>query len=175
MGDIVNFSIREVMVEDAYEYAACHIACWRAAYNGIIPDDFLDKMASELDQRAESCRQTIISPGGYKQFYAEHDGKMVGRLIFSKSRDEDMPDAGEIGAIYLLEEYWGKGLGLRMMDFAIGMLKRDGHNKFIVWVLEENHRARRFYEKYGFSFDGTMKEITIGKPLIEIRYVKTLV
>jgi RimJ/RimL family protein N-acetyltransferase len=39
-------------------------------------------------------------------------------------------------------------------------------------VLEENINARKFYEKLGFEHDGTIKEISIGKPLNEYRYIK---
>lgn len=162
--------IRKVLPEDAYEYAACHIACWRSAYRGIITDEYLDSMSAEQEQRAERCRQLLNEPGDNEFYYAELDGKMIGRLVICKSRDEDKPDAGEIGAIYLLDAFWGKGYGRQMMDYAISALKRRGYQEIIVWVLEENHRARRFYEKCGFLFDGTKKEIEIDKPLVEIRY-----
>lgn len=57
------------------------------------------------------------------------------------------------------------------MDFALGELRRAGYREVIIWVLAENTRARLFYEKYGFTHDGAEKEISIGKTLIEIRYV----
>ena len=58
-----------------------------------------------------------------------------------------------------------------MMDYAIDKLKCMEYNEIILWVLEENDRARRFYEKCNFVFDGTKREIEIGKVLIKIRYV----
>ena len=58
-----------------------------------------------------------------------------------------------------------------MMNYAVDMLKSKGYSEIILWTLEENNRAKRFYEKYGFIFDGSKKEIKIGKSLIEIRYV----
>ena len=95
---------------------------------------------------------------------------MIGRLIICKSRDKDKPDAGEIVSIYLLEEFWDKGYGRQMMDYAIGELKHMGCHEIVVWVLEKNKRARRFYEKCGFVPDGAKKEINVDTPLIEMRY-----
>ncbi|MCL1873661.1 MAG: GNAT family N-acetyltransferase [Clostridiales bacterium] len=162
----MSITIRKVLPEEAYEYTVCHIACWQSAYKGIMPDEYLDHMPAEQGDRTESCRQTLCSPGEYDFFCAVHGGRMVGRLIICKSRDEDKPKAGEIAAIYLLEEFWGEGYGRQMMDYAIKMLNSRGYQEIIIWVLEENKRARRFYEKYGFRFDGAKKEIKIDKPLV---------
>ena len=101
----------------------------------------------------------------------EHNGNIIGRLVKNKSRDEDKADAGEISAMYLLSEYWDKGYGREMMDFSLSELKRMGHNEVILWVLEANSRARLFYEKCGFTFDGTLKEINIDNLHTHMRYV----
>ena len=168
---ITSIIIRRVLPDEAYEYAACHIACWRAAYKGIVPDLYLDSMLAEQEQRTEKCRQQLCNPDGYEFYCAVSDNKMVGRLILSKSRDEDKPDAGEIAAIYLRREYWDKGYGRQMMNYSISALKRMDYHEIILWVLEKNSRARRFYEKCGFTHDGTKKEVLIGRLLTEIRYV----
>jgi len=163
--------IRKVTEEDARAYVACHIACWQAAYRGIIPDSYLDAMPEDLDERTETFRRSLKDPGVYKYYCVESEGEIVGRLIFCKSRDTDRPDVGEVGAIYLLPAFWDTGLGRRMMDFALENLRQMGFSTFIVWVLEENTRARRFYEKCGFVHDGKRKIIKVGKALVEIRYV----
>ena len=53
-------------------------------------------------------------------------------------------------------------------------MKNRGYKKVTLWVLEENFNARKFYEKMGFKHDGTKKEITIGKKLMELRYEKVI-
>lgn len=45
--------------------------------------------------------------------------------------------------------------------------------KIQLWVLEENLRARSFYEKVGFKYDNTFQIINMGKELKELRYVTT--
>lgn len=56
------------------------------------------------------------------------------------------------------------------MDFAVKRLKTMSCRKIKLWVLEENTGAKAFYEKYGFVPDGSKRELTLGKPLTELRY-----
>ena len=168
----MKFIIRKAVPEDAYEYSACHISSWRSAYKGIVPDEILNNLS--LEERAEKFKQNLQEFKDVLYYCPIYEGKIIGKLIISKSHDEDKPNACEVGAIYLIEEFWGKSYGRQMMNFAIDMLRNMGYNEIFLWVLEENSRARRFYEKCGFSFDGAKKEIIIGKPLIEIRYVINL-
>jgi GNAT superfamily N-acetyltransferase len=170
----MSIAIRTVLPEEAYEYTACHIACWRSAYKGIISDDFLDNMLANQKMIAKEWMQILGEPSDYKFFCAVLERKIVGRLILCKSQDEDKPASGQINAFYLLEQCWHKGYGRQMMDYAIITLKRMGYHEIILWVLEENIRARRFYEKCGFLFNGAKKEIVIGKPLAAIRYAINL-
>ena len=55
----------------------------------------------------------------------------------------------------MLKEYYGKGVGRALMDAGLQALKADSSYKTIVlWVLKENRRAIRFYEKCGFRATG---------------------
>jgi len=166
----MELTIRKVLPEDAYNYTACHIACWQAAYRGIIPDGYLDNMQNEQDSRTERLTAALLDPGDDEFYCAEYEGRIVGRLIICKSRSEDKPDAGEIIAIYLLKEFWDKGYGRKLMDYILDRLRVLGYREVILWALEENKRARRFYEKCGFTLDEARAEIVIEKPLAEVRY-----
>ncbi len=161
--------IRKAAPEDAFEFASCHIASWRSAYQGIVPDEYLNRLTAE--KWAERFQKNLKEQKEYSYLCAVHENQIAGILILGKSRDEDKPLAGEICAIYLKEEFWSKGLGGEMMAYALKSFKNENLCEAILWVLEENGRARRFYEKYGFVSDGVKKEITLGKPLTEIRYV----
>jgi len=170
----VDIIIRKVLKDDAYEYAVNHIKCWQDAYKGVIPDDYLDSMSTELEQRAERNRQFLAEPGDCDYCCAELDGEMVGRLVFGKSHDDDKTDVGEIHAIYLLAEFWGKGYGKQMMDYALAELTRLGYNEVTIWVFRENKRGRQFYEKHGFLADGKEMELEFGKPLKCMRYTLSI-
>src|SRR4030042_1278484 len=74
----------------------------------------------------------------------------------------------------IIPDYWGKGYGSKLFDFSISELRKRGYKEITLWVFEKNQRARTFYEKKGFSFDGTKKEINPEEKLIEIRYSLTI-
>jgi len=149
----MDIHICKALPKDAFEYAANHIACWQVAYKGILSDEYLDNM--NVEQMTEVNQKILSEPGAFTCYYVEYNEKMIGRLVISESRDEDKPDAGEIAAMYLLDTFWNKGYGRMMMDFSLAELKHMGHDEVFLWTLEANTRARRFYEKCGFTFDGT--------------------
>jgi len=166
----MELNIRKTMPENAYAYTLCHVDCWQDAYDGIIPEEFLVNMRAEQEQRTEQCKKTLDKPGECKYFYAQLDGKMIGRLVFGKSNEEDKPDASELHAIYLLKEFWNKGYGQQMLDFALAELRQSGYKEVVVWVIDENTRGRRFYEKHGFLLDEKTMELNLGKPINLVRY-----
>lgn len=49
--------------------------------------------------------------------------------------------------------------------------KLSAYRKIAVWVLKGNDRAIRFYERYGFRFDGTEADIMLGTPNKELRMI----
>ena len=164
------FIVRESTEADAYDVARVNILSWQSAYRDIIPDDYLNNL--NIDKRAERLKKDLVEYAGKTYWFAmAYDGKIIGTMAIGQCRDDDKPAAGEVMAIYLLPEYWSMGLGKKSMDFAVKTLRESSFDDIYVWVLEENVRARKFYEKYGFVYDGTRKEINLGKPLIEIRYV----
>ena len=76
-------------------------------------------------------------------------------------------DCGEIFAIYVLAKYYGQKVGYELMNAAFEKLA--DYKKIAVWVLKGNERAIKFYERYGFRFDGTEQEIMLGTPNTELR------
>lgn len=47
-------------------------------------------------------------------------------------------------------EYMGKGYGKQLLAAAVDGLAQLGYRDIFLWVLEENRRARKFYENAGF-------------------------
>ena len=81
---------------------------------------------------------------------------------------QQTPEGAELIAIHSLPESWGTGLGSAMLTQA---LKQIGQQRVFLWAFKDNTRAQRFYEKHGFSWDGT-ERISEFDGALEVRYVK---
>ena len=159
----MKITIRKALLADAYDYTDCSISCFQTAYKGIASDEFLNNLPNEREQRVEKFRKTLTDPD-IETYCVIFENEIIGFLVI---HEKDSC----IWAIYLLEEYRSMGNGKEMLDFAIGNLKCIGHKNITLWVLEKNIRARRFYEKNGFSFDGTKREnAKYGNLLVQLRY-----
>jgi len=76
------------------------------------------------------------------------DGNTVIGFVGYGNRGEDSPNVGEIFALYILSDYYGTGVGLKLMQ--AGLKELSSYPEVHLWVLKGNKRAIRFYEKYGF-------------------------
>ena len=64
------------------------------------------------------------------------------------------PGDGELKRLYVREAAKGTGLAARLMEAALGWLERDGPRPVWLSVWSQNHRAQRFYTRYGFGVVG---------------------
>ncbi|MCI8361193.1 MAG: GNAT family N-acetyltransferase [Clostridiales bacterium] len=156
--------LRYVMPTDsATAISRVYEQSWKYAYNGIIPQDYLDaipegRWASKLDR---PDRKTLV---------CTDNDKIVGTSSFGRSRLERLNDWGEVISIYLLPAYMGKGYGKILLERVVMELKKLGYTQIFLWVLEENGRARRFYERFGFTqTDDRLDDNIGGESLREIR------
>lgn len=164
--------IRYAEVSDAKILGEIQSQSWRAAYKGIVPEEVLEAFTPEV--RREKF-EGYLAAGTSLNALALCGGEAAGWVCFEKCRDEDAPASrGEIWGIYLKPEFWRRGIGAALMQWTIDELKRMGYMSASLWALEDNARARAFYENCGFKFDGTKKEIEIGKKLTEVRYVREI-
>ncbi|WP_192825205.1 GNAT family N-acetyltransferase [Rufibacter sp. LB8] len=62
----------------------------------------------------------------------------------------------QISRLYLLQAFTGKGLGDALMQKSLDKARENGHDVIWLTVWESNHRAIRFYQKYGFAFAGEL-------------------
>jgi GNAT superfamily N-acetyltransferase len=168
--------IRPARVDDAAQISEVHVRSWQAGYRGLLPQDYLDGLdpAARVDGRRRSLREADLPRSG--TLVADHDGRVVGFAHIGPARDEDADAAtGVVWAIYLAPDTWGKGSGRALMSAALAQLAQAGYQQAILWVLDSNARARRFYEAAGFGVDGAEKvDESRGFPLTEIRCRRSL-
>ena len=159
--------IRPARPEDAAAVAAVHVRTWQAAYESVFGAERLAVLDDQLPRRVERWERVLREEGGV--WVAEEDGRIVGFVSVGPERED--PTLGELYAIYVLPKAWGSGAGTALMEEAVGAL-RDGYGgEAVLWVLEDNPRARRFYEREGWSLDGGRKTDTfLGVEVSEVRY-----
>ncbi len=137
---------------------------WKFAYKDIIPQNYLDSIP-------EGCWANSIAKEGMTNLVLIKNGIAIGTASFCKSRWKQYNDYGEIVSIYFLPDYMGKGYGTHLLKKCIEDLKALGYDKILLWVLEDNLRARKFYEKNGFVCSFVYLTDNIGgKELREVMY-----
>jgi GNAT superfamily N-acetyltransferase len=148
--------VRAARTEDARPVAEVHVASWRHAYRGLLPDGYLERQS--VDDREAMWLGVFADPDAKRgAFVAEVDGRIVGFASFAPSRDEDVPErTGEIPAVYVDPSVLGTGVGRELFDAATVALRDAGFAKATLWVLGTNALARRFYEMAGWGWDGSV-------------------
>jgi GNAT superfamily N-acetyltransferase len=104
------------------------------------------------------------------------DGPTVlGLATTGLCRDTDVSNFGELMAIYVDPSQLRTGIGRLLIAAARERLRQVGVADALLWVLDGNVGARRFYERDGWRFDGTRRTSTYGNmPAEEVRYRRTL-
>lgn len=160
---------RRATPDDAEAVALAHVRGWQVNYRGVIPDSYLDSM--DVVERTALWRG-FLAEETPTDYVVERDGAVVGFVNVGPYRaDAAAPGCGEIWAMYVHPDHWGCGAGYALMQRAIAHLGEAGLATGFLWVLEENPRARRFYERQGWSADQqTQVESIGGVDIVERRY-----
>lgn len=169
--------MRTADTADAEALANVHVSSWRAAYHGLIPQEYLDGL--DVAAREQRWRSLLRDqePNEVTVVLDDPTAGVVGFASVGPSRDPDAPssDVGEVYGLYLVPSHWDKGGGRLLMDEAVRRLTNAGFRTAILWVLDTNQRARRFYEAVGWRPDGAQKvDDSRGFPLSELRYHRDL-
>jgi len=87
---------------------------------------------------------------------AEADGAPAG---YAKLGPPSLPftprgSAAELRQLYVLKPWHGAGVAGVLMDWVLAEARQDGAEELYLSVFVDNHRARRFYARYGFEAVG---------------------
>ena len=156
--------VRPARPADAAAIAEAHARSWQQAYEHIFGAEKL--AALNVDARRRLAERAIAE--AEVAVAEDEEGRVVGFAYVRESADID--GEGELWAIYCVAEAWGTGTGTALMDWAKEALGRRWTDARL-WTLEDNPRARRFYEREGWSLDGAEKQDEfLGVPVREVRY-----
>lgn len=155
-------TLRDAQMSDSGPIAQFHTECWREAYRGLVPQDYLDRV--DVGDRAVRWRDRLVN-GGRRAVVAEVGGQIVGVVSWARSRDAGSAPPLELKSLYVAAAYRGSGIAADLLDRAIG--SKAAH----LWVFVDNPRALRFYRKHGFAPDGE-RDVDADTGLWELRMVR---
>ncbi|MCH7740028.1 MAG: GNAT family N-acetyltransferase [Chloroflexi bacterium] len=170
----VKLNIRIASPEDADAIGRAHSEGWDAAYRGLMADTAVDEFIHSGDHTERWSVRLEEEPEERDVWVAEVDGKVVGFAQTGPNRPSasahpSEPKIAELYCIYLGAGAIGTGVGRRLFAHAIDHLRSRGYEQVVLWVLERNERARRFYKAAGWQHDGTSR-IDPGDGCKDLRY-----
>ena len=163
--------IRPAVPDDALAVAQVHVSSWQAAYRGLLPAEYLIGLRPE--DRAARYDFSHADPQKPHTIVAEIDGRICGFSTTMPS--QDLPDHGELCALYLAPEFWDRGIGLALIQAARAHMVKQGFRSAALWLLKGNARGERFYRRDGWLPDGAHKTDRMWDVDVEdFRYVRPL-
>lgn len=168
----VVVTVRLATEGDADEIGRIQVESWRAAYTGLMPQEVVDTF--DVDRRQATWREWLGAPPRARSatFVVEDAGEVVGFAGVGPSRDE--PASGELYTIYLHPSRWGSGIGRALIQRAEEAMRAAGFQTAMLYVLDGNERAERFYRAAGWKQDGQKVDEFHGATVTELRYRKAL-
>jgi GNAT superfamily N-acetyltransferase len=154
-------TLRPARRDDADGIADVHVASWRAGYAHVFPESILD--ADDFDSTRRAFWTAWRFAPGHRIAVATvasgTDGereRVVGFASYGPERERarGFTGRGELWAFYLHPDVWGTGIADLLVDHAEERLAAEGFDTAVLWVLDDNPRARRFYERHGWAASG---------------------
>jgi len=157
--------IRKANLSDANDIAKMHADSFIASLQHLVPKSKLLKINPEGFKNRWGKR---LSDDSHHAYIARNNKSIVGIINLALNSRTTYP---EIAHLYIHPDYWRKGIGKKLMLFAIRLMRRKGVKKVKVWALKTNPKSRAFYESLGAYTTGIeRKEILESIPLIEVLY-----
>lgn len=175
-------TIRPAAPNDAQAVARIRVLGWRFAYQGLVPQGYLDslnitedteRMRGYLSQLPQNLPPSRSAPelnsgdSGKRSFMlAVRDDAVLGFCHFSAAPDKaDRPEratpggemVGRLHSLYVDLDALGQGIGHALMSQALSTFTAWGCERVHLWVLEGNSRAISFYERQGWQLTGETK------------------
>lgn len=110
-------------------------------------------LAAFLETHDEANWRDQLASPEYSVRLIEYDGALIG---YAKVGPPTLPfvphgNSTELRQFYILKPWQGSGLAAQLMDWVLAEARRRGAEELYLSVFTDNHRARRFYARYGFT------------------------
>ncbi|MCW5873469.1 MAG: GNAT family N-acetyltransferase [Anaerolineales bacterium] len=168
--------VRAALPADASEIAHVHVASFRSAHAGLLPEDFLANLS--VDAREDMWRRMLTERAETHFLFVAVDGERIIGFAAGGPPTGDEPGgqpteasyAGKIYTIYLLPEAQGQGAGRGLLERILAEFGSRGQSPVFLWVLKENVQARGFYEHMGGTQVAEKQEELAGTLTQQVAY-----
>jgi GNAT superfamily N-acetyltransferase len=150
-------TIRPARPDDLEALVAIQRAAELAALGHIFPPDQHAYPAQAVATRW----RTALAAAEVHVLIAERGEQAVGLACVAP---------GWLQGLFVVPDAWGSGLADRLHDAAIMIVQAQGSSRCCLWVLEANHRARRFYARHGWRPDGRHQSAPFPPYPVELGY-----
>lgn len=162
-----DYCIRRAGQGDQSILAHIQTESWKAAFKDIVAEELLRK-STDLERSTDMYRKLLEQQIG-NGYILEVKGTAHCIAWWDAARDTELTEHAELICIHSLPGNWRKGYGSRMMESVLSDIAAAGYRNVVLWVFQENERARRFYEAHGFAKTNRTK---IGLGAVEVMYIR---
>lgn len=176
----MTIHVRPATKADASGITDVQVASWRAGYAHIFAAS--EMAAPDFDaSRRERWSAWRFAPG--ERVFVALDVECIPERVvaftsFGLERDRGnvRRGRGEIFAFYAHPDAWGTGVAEELITAVDARLRSDGFGVAVLWVLSDNARGRRFYEKHGWTATGVVDRFAAyGTSAREVEYCKEFI
>ena len=165
-------TVRPATSADADAIGRIQVETWTAAYAGLLPQETID--AFDVSARQAMWREGLGALRGREARRSWRSSRTRSSASRPSAPSYSEDGTGELYAIYVDPSNWGHGAGRALIERAEASLRESGFPKALLWVLEGNERAERFYRAAGWEHDGEKEDDFQGAIVTELRYRKRL-
>ena len=162
----VDIRIRVAAPSDVPQLVAVQLESALAAFAHIFPASVPKPRRADLEVEW----QALVTGSAHRVLVAEISGVAVAAAVFGADAELAPPGHGLLAKLYVLPDYFGKGIGSALYDAAIEQMRQDGWQKLWLWVLEGNLVARRMYERRGWAAQEQRRTEWPGSGVYEMGY-----
>lgn len=145
--------IIEVDDENLFQAAVIHSESWKDSHRSFCTPDFVELHTPERQQKYLSDKMSRGS-----QLYMLVEDKPIGIVSVTGNLIEDL---------YVIPDKQNMGYGTKLLQYAVEKCTEPP----TLWILENNERAERLYQRAGFKKTGRINEAPDGLDEIEFALV----
>ena len=166
---MAELSIRKAVPGDEQVLAYIQTESWKAAFVDILSPEELERCTNL--QKAEQMYHSVLRREGCNMAIELVNDQPHCIAAWGTNRCDLGDTVGDLICIHSLQNNWAKGYGSAMMEYVLAQLRQANYESVILWVFEDNKRARKFYEKHGFKLTEQKK---MANGIAELMYMKKI-